>query len=138
MGTQANVLTPQQMRCIYALARGGGISNDDLHAVVFTTTGKDSIRLLTTADAKQVIDRLKRLTGQETTAPHNRPTKEQVAKIYALAAKLEVKNSIILWPLRVAVSGKASTPGGATEICALLGKQESIDRVIRGIELLGK
>ena len=56
----------------------------------------------------------------------------------ALAAKLEVKNSIILWPLRVAVSGKASTPGGATEICALLGKQESIDRVIRGIELLGK
>ena len=75
MGTQANVLTPQQMRCIYALARGGGISNDDLHAVVFTTTGKDSIRLLTTADAKQVIDRLKRLTGQETTAPHNRPTK---------------------------------------------------------------
>ena len=86
MGTQANVLTPQQMRCIYALARGGGISNDDLHAVVFTTTGKDSIRLLTTADAKQVIDRLKRLTGQETTAPHNRPTKEQVAKIYGIAA----------------------------------------------------
>ena len=88
MGTQANVLTPQQMRCIYALARGGGISNEDLHAVVFATTGKDSMKLLTTADAKQVIDRLKRLTGQETTAPHNRPTKEQVAKIYALAAKL--------------------------------------------------
>ena len=98
MGTQANVLTPQQMRCIYALARGGGISNDDLHAVVFTTTGKDSIRLLTTADAKQVIDRLKRLTGQETTAPHNRPTKEQVAKIYALAAKLELDNVRVLNP----------------------------------------
>lgn len=88
MGTQANVLTPQQMRCIYALARGGGISNEDLHAVVFATTGKDSMKLLTTADAKQVIDRLKRLTGQETTAPHNKPTKEQVVKIYALAAKL--------------------------------------------------
>ncbi len=58
--------------------------------------------------------------------------------LVALAAKLEVKNAIILWPLRVAVSGKASTPGGATEICALLGKQESIDRVIRGIELLNK
>ena len=65
MGTQANVLTPQQMRCIYALARGGGISNDDLHAVVFATTGKDSIKLLTSADAKQVIDRLKRLTAQQ-------------------------------------------------------------------------
>ena len=58
--------------------------------------------------------------------------------LVALAAKLEVKNAIILWPLRVAVSGKASTPGGATEICALLGKQESIDRVIRGIELLNQ
>ena len=58
--------------------------------------------------------------------------------LVALAAKLEVKNSIILWPLRVAVSGKASTPGGATEICALLGKQESIDRIICGIELLGR
>ena len=59
-------------------------------------------------------------------------------RLVALAAENGVKNSIILWPLRVAVSGKASTPGGATEICALLGKQESIDRVIRGIELLGK
>ena len=55
-----------------------------------------------------------------------------------LAAKLEVKNSIILWPLRVAVSGKASTPGGATELCALLGKEESIARVKAGIALLEK
>ena len=53
-----------------------------------------------------------------------------------LAAELEVKNSIILWPLRVAVSGKASTPGGATELCALLGKDESIARVKAGISKL--
>ena len=58
--------------------------------------------------------------------------------LVALAQKLEVKNSIILWPLRVAVSGKASTPGGATEICALLGKEESLARVRKGIELLTK
>ena len=58
--------------------------------------------------------------------------------LVALAAKLEVKNSIVLWPLRVAVSGKASTPGGATELCALLGKEESIARVKTGIELLQK
>ena len=36
--------------------------------------------------------------------------------LVALAAKLELKNSVVLWPLRVAVSGKASTPGGATEL----------------------
>ena len=53
-----------------------------------------------------------------------------------LAVELGVKNSIILWPLRVAVSGKASTPGGATELCALLGKEESIARVKAGIEKL--
>ena len=53
-----------------------------------------------------------------------------------LAAKMEVKNSIILWPLRVAVSGKASTPGGATELCALLGKEESLARVRAGIAKL--
>jgi len=57
--------------------------------------------------------------------------------LVALAAKLEVKNSIVLWPLRVAVSGKASTPGGATELCALLGKEESLNRIRAGITLLG-
>ena len=57
-------------------------------------------------------------------------------KLVALAAELDVKNSVILWPLRVAVSGKASTPGGATELCALLGKAESIARVKDGIDKL--
>ncbi len=57
--------------------------------------------------------------------------------LVALAAQMEVKNSVILWPLRVAVSGKASTPGGATELCALLGKEESIARIKTGIALLG-
>ena len=57
--------------------------------------------------------------------------------LVALAAEMEVKNSIVLWPLRVAVSGKASTPGGATELCALLGKEESLARIRAGIALLG-
>ncbi len=56
--------------------------------------------------------------------------------LVALAAELGLKNSVVLWPLRVAVSGKASTPGGATELCALLGKEESIARVKAGICLL--
>ncbi len=57
--------------------------------------------------------------------------------LVALAAEQGVKNAIILWPLRVAVSGKASTPGGATELCALLGKEESLARIKAGIALLG-
>ena len=59
-------------------------------------------------------------------------------KLVAVAAERGVKNSVILWPLRVAVSGKASTPGGATELCALLGKEESLARIEKGIALLRK
>lgn len=58
--------------------------------------------------------------------------------LVALAEEKGVKNSIILWPLRVAVSGKASTPGGATELCALLGKEESLRRVKDGIGRLSE
>ena len=53
-----------------------------------------------------------------------------------LAQAHEVKNGIVLWPIRVAVSGKASTPGGASELCALLGKEESLARIRKGIQLL--
>ena len=56
--------------------------------------------------------------------------------LVALAAEQGVKNSIVLWPLRVAVSGKASTPGGATELCAVLGKEESLARIKTGIAML--
>ena len=59
------------------------------------------------------------------------------ATLTALAEQMGVKNSIVLWPLRVAVSGKASTPGGATELCALLGKAESLARIRDGIARLG-
>jgi len=47
-----------------------------------------------------------------------------------------VKNGIVLWPLRTAVSGKQSTPGGAFEIMEILGKEESLRRIRAGISLL--
>ncbi|MBR2977736.1 MAG: glutamate--tRNA ligase, partial [Oscillospiraceae bacterium] len=59
------------------------------------------------------------------------------AALSGYAEQQGVKNAVILWPLRVALSGKAMTPGGATEIAALLGKEESLDRIRKGIELLG-
>ncbi len=58
--------------------------------------------------------------------------------LFELISKLEVKNGYILWPLRVATSGKQFTPGGGVEICAILGKDESIRRIKQGIELLSK
>lgn len=46
------------------------------------------------------------------------------------------KNGYVMWPIRTAVSGKQSTPGGATELMELLGKEESIQRIKKGITLL--
>ena len=56
--------------------------------------------------------------------------------LFDLIAKLGCKNGLILWPLRVALSGKPSTPGGAVELAHLLGKEDSIDRVKKGIAQL--
>ena len=41
-----------------------------------------------------------------------------------------------MWPIRTAVSGKQSTPGGATEIVEIFEKEESLKRIQKGIELL--
>jgi len=49
--------------------------------------------------------------------------------LMALVGKLEMKNGQVLWPIRVALSAKASTPGGATEIAYLLGKEETLRRM---------
>ena len=46
------------------------------------------------------------------------------------------KNGYAMWPLRIAVSGKAMTPGGATEIMEILGKEESVARIKAAIEKL--
>ena len=46
------------------------------------------------------------------------------------------KNGYVMWPVRTAVSGKQMTPAGATEIMEVLGKEESIARIKKGIELL--
>ncbi len=41
-----------------------------------------------------------------------------------------------MWPVRTAVSGKQMTPGGATEIMEVIGKEESIKRLKAAIEKL--
>ena len=46
------------------------------------------------------------------------------------------KNGYVMWPIRTAVSGKQTTPAGATEIMEVLGREESLKRIRRGIELL--
>ena len=55
-----------------------------------------------------------------------------------LPAKLEMKNGQVLFPLRLAISGKQFTPGGAIEIAAILGKDETLRRLDLSIAQLSK
>lgn len=54
-----------------------------------------------------------------------------------LAEKQEVKNSVVMWPVRIAVAGKAVTPGGAVELCRILGRDETLRRLKIAREKLG-
>ena len=58
--------------------------------------------------------------------------------VAAYVEEKQIKNGVALWPLRTAVSGKQMTPGGAYEIMVILGKDESLARIRKGIELLEK
>jgi glutamyl-tRNA synthetase len=53
-----------------------------------------------------------------------------------LAAALEVKNATLMWPVRIAAAGKLVTPGGAVELCHILGKEETLRRLRLGMEKL--
>mgnify|MGYP000534536447 CR=1 FL=1 len=48
------------------------------------------------------------------------------------------KNGYVMWPIRTAVSGKQMTPGGATELMEVFGKEESLARIRKGIEFLSQ
>ncbi|HHZ05965.1 MAG TPA: glutamate--tRNA ligase [Clostridiales bacterium] len=53
-----------------------------------------------------------------------------------LAKTLEVKNGTVMWPARIAASGKTVTPGGAVEILDILGREEALRRLQGGIDKL--
>ena len=56
--------------------------------------------------------------------------------LVGLTEELEVKKATLLWPLRIAAAGKAVTPGGAVEICRILGRDETLRRIDIGIGML--
>ena len=58
----------------------------------------------------------------------------EVLKAYA--GEIGKKIGYVMWPIRTAISGKQNTPGGATEIMDVLGKEESLARIRKGIEKL--
>ncbi len=59
----------------------------------------------------------------------------QVLKSFAQEQSLKV--GTVMWPIRTALSGQETSPGGATELAALLGKEESLRRIRYGLSKLG-
>lgn len=57
-------------------------------------------------------------------------------RLMAYISEKGIKNGTGLWPVRTAVSGKQSTPGGAFEIMEIIGKEESLKRMETGIRKL--
>jgi hypothetical protein len=58
MGGAFRSITPGQIKKLWVSAKQLGMTDADLHRLVFETTGKESIRLLTSEEAARVIDRL--------------------------------------------------------------------------------
>lgn len=56
--------------------------------------------------------------------------------ISSYVKKEEKKTGYVMWPIRIALSGKLNTPAGATEIMEVLGKDESLKRIREGIDKL--
>ena len=57
-------------------------------------------------------------------------------QVYLALKEKGYKTGFVMWPIRTAVSGKQMTPGGATELMELLGKEETIVRIKAAIEKL--
>lgn len=73
---------------------------------------------------------LEEMTDWNETAIHDR--------LIALVGELGIKNGQLLWPVRTALSGEPTSPGGAIELADILGKEDSIRRMKKGVELLSK
>lgn len=75
-----------------------------------------------------VIPMLRELPEWTETALHD--------ALMGYAQQREMKNGTLLWPVRIAMSGKTVTPGGAIEIAALLGREEALRRLELGLQKL--
>ena len=58
------------------------------------------------------------------------------AALMPIAEKLTIKTGTLMWCIRIAVSGLSATPGGATEIMEVIGKDESLSRIKTALEKL--
>ena len=85
------------------------------------------------ASAKDVLERI--LPVFEALGAWN--DESIMGAMVALAEELGAKNAKVMWPVRIAAAGKAVTPGGAVEICRILGRGETLRRIDIALKKLG-
>jgi glutamyl-tRNA synthetase len=95
---------------------------------LFEHAGSKSSALLAKETLPAVIAALKNLADWSNDA--------LFGALEQLTAQLDLKKKQLLWIVRIAVTGYLSTPGGASEMCALLGKEEAIKRLKRSLDRL--
>ena len=94
--------------------------------LAFYTNKKSKTDAAVSLDMLQkVLPKLEALNDWSTDGIHD--------MLIAFAEELGVKNATLMWPLRIAAAGKAVTPGGAVEICRILGRDETLRRLRSGL-----
>ena len=84
--------------------------------------------------AKQILPQIK-----ETLSAVDSWTNSDLFNVLVeLSQKLEIKKQALLWVTRIAITGKESTAGGATEVADILGKEQTLNRIDFSIGLLAK
>ena len=106
--------------------------------MAFEKAGQTARQLVDAAKKANIPVEIRRLSEEEGALQEIRSLVFQgnIVSKPEMAEKLELKNGRIMWPVRTALSGKAVTPGGAVELCHILGKDETLRRLRLGLEKL--
>lgn len=122
-------IDPYQLKKIYAMAHGMGISSgsreDELHILVYGLTGKESIKGLTYREAADVIDRLEGIS-QEAQAPPKNRMKTHSQRPGGITAGQQKK----IWALMYELESYDEKPAGASlgeRLCAIIKKELGTD-----------
>ena len=84
--------------------------------------------------AKTVLPKIKEVLSSMTDFDNG----ELFNKMVALSAELGIKKQALLWIMRIAITGKEATAGGATEVAEVLGKERTLGRIDYSVSLLNK
>ncbi|OQB23508.1 MAG: Glutamate--tRNA ligase [Firmicutes bacterium ADurb.Bin182] len=104
------------------------IKTDEYQKDLFTNKKSKTDPAVAKEVLSMVIPELEALPGWTETLLHDALT--------GLADKNSMKKGTLMYPVRIALSGRAVTPGGAIEIALLIGREETLKRLKAGLELV--